>query len=149
MEKKTTEKKSTKKIEKQTPADTRQWVLIDLENRVLGRAATEIALRLRGKHKATFIPHLDKGEFVVVINAAKIKFTGKKMDDKIYYRHTGYFGGLKESTARERIARNPEKLIHDTVWGMMPKNTLSKHLMKKLKVYAGNEHPHAAQIPTN
>ncbi len=126
----------------------RNWVLVDLENKVLGRAASEIAKILRGKHRPDFVTHLDNGDFVVAINASKITLTGTKWDTKLSRKHTGYPGGLKEQPAREVMKRHPDQLIRDAVWGMMPKNTsLSKRLMKKLKVYPGPEHPHVAQNP--
>jgi large subunit ribosomal protein L13 len=126
----------------------RGWVLVDLENKVLGRAASEIAKILRGKHKGAYVPHLDNGDFVIAVNASKIALTGSKWDNKISRRHTGYAGGLKEQTAREVMDRHPDQLIKDAVWGMLPKNTsLSKRLMTKFKVYPGAEHPHEAQNP--
>lgn len=126
----------------------RGWVLVDLDNKVLGRAAAEISKLLRGKHKSEYVPHLDNGAFVVAINASKIALTGDKWDKKLSRRHTGYPGGLKEQTAREVMDRHPDQLIRDAVWGMMPKNTsLSKRLMTKFKVYPGTEHPHEAQNP--
>lgn len=129
------------------PNTERTWVLVNLENKVLGRAASKIANLLRGKDKPTFTPHMDTGNFIVAINASKIRLTGKKMDNKLYHHHTGYPGGLKTKTAKEVLAKHPERLITDAVWGMLPKNDLSRHLLKKLKVYAGNEHPHGAQNP--
>lgn len=124
-----------------------QWWLIDLEGKVLGRTATLIADLLRGKHKAIYAPHADNGDFVVAINASKIKLTGKKMTDKMYYRHSGYPGGLKESQAKELLQKHPEDLITKAVKGMLPKNFLAGHLLTKLKVYPGAEHPHTAQEP--
>jgi large subunit ribosomal protein L13 len=126
---------------------TRGWVLVDLENKVLGRAASQIANLLRGKHRPTFINHIDNGDFVVAINSSKISLTGKKWDDKITRSHSGYVGGLKEMSAKEVMEKHPDQLIKDAVWGMLPKNSRTKHLMKKLKVYPGSEHPHQAQNP--
>ncbi len=128
-------------------AITREWVVMDASDQVLGRFATEVARFLRGKHKPEFTPHLDTGDFVVVINAEKVRLTGAKMDDKIYYRHSGRPGNLKSETARERITKYPERVIQAAVWGMLPKNRLGRKLLKKLKVYPGPEHPHQAQQP--
>lgn len=125
----------------------RNWVIVDLEDKVLGRAATQIADILRGKNKVTYTPHADTGDFVVAINAQKIRLTGKKPTDKIYYRHTGFRGGIKEITAEKRLLRQPEGLIIDAVFGMLPKNRSTQHLIKKLKVYPTAEHPHTAQQP--
>ena len=124
----------------------RSWVLIDAEDQILGRISTQIADTLRGKNKPDFTPHVDSGDFVVVINAEKIKLSGNKLDKKKYYHHTGYMGHLKEITARKRLETKPTELIMDAVWGMLPKNKLSRQLLTKLKVYAGNEHPHTSQI---
>ena len=124
-----------------------QWWLIDLDGKVLGRAATQIANLLRGKTRATYSPHIDTGDFVVVINAEKVRLTGKKMDGKIYYRHSGYPGGLRERTAEELLAKHPEDLITKAVKGMLPKNFLAKNILSKLKVFAGKDHPHIAQQP--
>jgi len=126
---------------------TRKWWLIDAEGQVLGRLATTIARLLRGKDKPEFTPFMDTGDFVVVINAEKIKVTGRKLDDKIYYRHSGYPGGLKARTLREMLAKKPEEVIRHAVWGMIPKNRLGRKLIKKLKVYRGPNHPHEAQQP--
>ena len=126
---------------------TREWVVMDASDQVLGRLATEVARLLRGKHKPDFTPHLDTGDFVVVINADKVKLTGAKMDDKVYYRHSGRPGNLKSETARERMDKYPERVIQAAVWGMLPKNRLGRKLLKKLKVYSGSEHPHQAQQP--
>lgn len=126
----------------------RRWVLIDAEGQVVGRVASRIANILRGKHRPTFVPHVDNGDFVVVVNAAKVRFTGKKLKDKVYYRHSGYPGGLKEIVAERQLEKHPERVLRDAVWGMLPKNTsLSKRLLKKLKIYPGPSHPHAAQNP--
>jgi large subunit ribosomal protein L13 len=126
---------------------TRDWVVMDAADQVLGRLASEAARILRGKHKAEFTPHLDTGDFVVIVNAEKIRLTGNKKDDKTYYRHSGRPGSLKSETARERLDRYPERVIEAAVWGMLPKNRLGRKLLRKLKVYAGPEHPHEAQQP--
>lgn len=125
----------------------RKWYVVDARDQVLGRLAAEIARRLRGKHKAVYTPNADAGDFVVVVNADKIRLTGKKMDDKIYYRHSGYPGGLKSINARDLLARKPERVLEKAVKGMLPKNRLGRRMFKKLKVYAQNEHPHTAQQP--
>jgi large subunit ribosomal protein L13 len=125
----------------------REWVLIDANDQTLGRLASEIAKRLMGKHKPTFTPGVDVGDFVVVINAERIRVTGNKLDDKIYYRHSGYPGGLKEITLRRMLERHPDRVIRRAVWGMVPHNRYGRKLMKKLKVYAGPDHPHEAQQP--
>ena len=128
---------------------TRDWYLVDVDSKVLGRVATQIANVLRGKNKPTFTPSVDTGDFVVVVNAAKIALTGKKMSDKTYYSHSGYVGGLKEITAGKLIDKKPEDLLKKAVKGMLPKNKLARHMLKKLKIYAGEAHPHAAQQPKN
>jgi len=125
----------------------REWLIVDASDKILGRLCTEIVIRLRGKHKPEFAPHMDMGDFVIVINADKIKVTGQKLDKKIYYKHSNHPGGLKEKTLREMLDRKPENVITAAVKGMLPKNKLSAQLLKKLKVYAGSEHPHAAQAP--
>jgi large subunit ribosomal protein L13 len=125
----------------------RKWYLVDASDVPLGRLATKLALILRGKDKPTFTPHVDTGGFVVVVNAGKVRLTGKKLTDKLYYRHSQTPGGLKTTSAREMLTRHPDKLIALAVKGMMPKNRLSKKQLTKLKVYAGMEHPHAAQKP--
>ncbi|MBI9079471.1 MAG: 50S ribosomal protein L13 [Pseudodesulfovibrio sp.] len=125
----------------------REWFIVDATDKILGRLATEITVRLRGKHKPEFAPHMDMGDFIVVINAEKIKVTGQKLDKKIYYKHTNHPGGLKQKTLREMLERKPENVITAAVKGMLPKNRLSAQLLKKVKVYAGSEHPHAAQAP--
>lgn len=125
----------------------RKWYVIDAKDAVLGRLAVKIATFLRGKNKPIFTPNVDTGNFIIVINADKVKLTGNKLDQKIYYRHSGYPGGLKSETARELLSRCPEKLITDAVWGMLPKGRLGRDLLKKLKVYRGSEHPHSAQKP--
>ena len=126
---------------------TRDWVVMDASDQILGRLATEVARLLRGKHKPDYTPHLDTGDFVVVVNAEKVKLTGEKLDQKVYYRHSGRPGSLKSETARERLDKYPERVIQAAVWGMLPKNRLGRKLLKKLKVYAGPEHPHEAQQP--
>jgi len=126
----------------------RNWVLVDAEGAVLGRLATQVAMILRGKNKPQFTPNSDCGDFVVVINADKVQLTGNKADQKVYYRHSGYNGGLKAESFRQAMAKHPEKVIERAVRGMLPKTTLGRQQLKKLKVYAGPEHPHAAQNPT-
>ena len=125
----------------------KKWHIVDAENKVLGRLATEIANRLRGKHKPTFSSFIDNGDFVVVTNAEKIALTGNKLEDKKYYRHTGYIGGIKEISAKDLLVKHPEDVIIKAVKGMLPKNKLGRAQLKKLKVYAGTKHPHAAQMP--
>lgn len=125
----------------------RKWFIVDAQGRVLGRMATEIGKVLRGKHKPTYTPNMDAGDFVIVVNARGIKLTGKKLEDKIYYRHTEYPGGIRERSATEMLNEKPEQLVRLAVKGMLPKNRLSRKLMTKLKVYAGAEHPHEAQKP--
>ena len=125
----------------------RDWYVVDLEDVVLGRAATEIARILRGKHKPIYTPSVDTGDFVVVLNADKIKLTGNKLADKKYYRHTGYPGGIKEINAEKLLAKKPEMLVQAAVKGMLPKNSLGRKMFTKMKVYAGSEHPHMAQQP--
>ena len=128
-------------------AEERKWILVDAEGQVLGRLASQIAVRLRGKHLPNFTPHVDTGDFVVVINAEKVRLTGRKWDQKVYYRHSGYMGGLKATTAKKLNQEHPERLIQYAVKGMLPKNRLGRKLMKKLKVYKGPDHPHGAQQP--
>ncbi len=125
----------------------RDWYLVDASDQVLGRLASQIAQRLRGKHKPVYTPHLDTGDFVVVINAEKVRLTGRKLDQKTYWRHSGYPGGIKGVSARRLLESKPEELIRQAVRGMLPKNRLGRKLLKKLKVYAGAEHPHQAQQP--
>ena len=124
-----------------------QWYLIDAEGKVLGRLASELAKILRGKKKPTYTPHLDTGDFVVVINSAKVVLTGKKMKDKIYYHHTGYPGGIKEMNAEKLLAKKPTEMIRIAVKGMLPKNSLGRQMLRKLKIYAGPNHSHEAQKP--
>jgi large subunit ribosomal protein L13 len=125
----------------------RKWYVVDARDETLGRLATRIATVLRGKHKPSYSPHLDVGDFVVVVNADKIRVTGKKLDQKIYYRHSGYPGGLKSLTLRRQLAQHPTRVIRSAVWGMLPHNRLGRAMVKKLRVYAGDEHPHEAQNP--
>jgi len=125
----------------------RNWILVDAEGKILGRMATEIAAILRGKTKPTYTPHADAGDFVVVINAEKVALTGRKCSQKMYYHHSGYPGGIKAISAEKLRQKRPEEIIRKAVWGMLPKNRLGRKLIKKLKVYAGPEHPHGAQKP--
>ncbi|MBU5615156.1 MULTISPECIES: 50S ribosomal protein L13 [Geomonas] len=128
---------------------TRDWYLVDVDSKVLGRVATEIANVLRGKNKPTFTPSVDTGDFVIVVNAEKIALTGNKFANKTYYSHSSFPGGLKEITAAKLIDKKPEELIKKAVKGMLPKNKLARHMLKKLKIYSGGAHPHAAQNPKN
>ena len=123
------------------------WYLVNAEGKVLGRLATELAKILRGKNKPTYTPHQDTGDFVVVVNASKIGLTGKKMKDKIYYHHTGYPGGIKETNAAKLLAKKPTEMIRIAVKGMLPKNSLGRQMLRKLKIYPGPKHPHEAQKP--
>lgn len=125
----------------------RKWYVVDAANMTLGRLASEVAKVLRGKNKAIFTPHMDTGDFVIVVNADKVKVTGKKLDQKIYYRHSGYVGGMKETTLREMMAKKPERVVEHAVKGMLPKGHLGREMYTKLHVYAGPEHKHAAQKP--
>jgi large subunit ribosomal protein L13 len=125
----------------------RRWILVDAQDQRLGRLATRIARTLLGKDKPSFTPGVEMGDFVVVINAQKITVTGNRMDDKVYYRHSGYPGGLKRITLRDQLARFPERVIQSAVWGMLPHNRYGRKLLKRLKVYAGADHPHEAQQP--
>jgi large subunit ribosomal protein L13 len=130
------------------PAEiTRDWYLVDADGQTLGRLATAIADTLRGKRKPTFTPHVDTGDFVVVVNAEKIVVTGSKLDQKRYYRHSGYPGGLRSRTLREQLERRPTEVLRTAVKGMLPKNRLARHQITKLKIYAGPDHPHASQNP--
>jgi len=124
-----------------------KWFVFDANGAVLGRLASQVAQRLRGKHNPLFTPHADTGDWVIVVNADKITLTGRKMDRKIYYRHSGYVGGLKQTNAKELLEKKPEELVRLAVKGMLPKNKLGRKLFKKLKVYVGEKHPHAAQQP--
>lgn len=125
----------------------RDWYVVDAEGKTLGRLASEVAVRLRGKHKPEYTPHVDTGDYIVVINAEKVAVTGKKATNKMYYRHTGFPGGLKEASFEKLIERKPQLVIEKAVKGMLPRNPLGRAMARKLKVYAGTEHPHAAQQP--
>lgn len=127
----------------------KKWYLVDAEKKILGRLATQIAIRLRGKHKPIFTPHADVGDFIIVINAAKVAMTGSKWDQRIYYHHSGYVGGLKQISARKLLTRKPEEILRFAVKRMLPKNSLGRRQLKKLKIYAGPDHPHQAQQPEN
>nr|ART38016.1 F84 [uncultured bacterium] len=131
-----------------TPQTIRQdWFLVDADGKTLGRLASEIARRLRGKHKPLYTPHMDTGDYIVVVNAEKVRVTGRKLTDKLYQHHTGYIGGLRTETFADRIARRPTLVLEQAVKGMLPKNPLGRAMFSKLKVYAGAEHPHTAQQP--
>jgi large subunit ribosomal protein L13 len=125
----------------------RGWFVVDATDQILGRLASEVARRLRGKHKPIFTPHIDTGDFIIVINADKVKLSGRKWEQKTYYHHSGYPGGIKSVVAKKLVEKSPEELVKKAVWGMLPKNRLGRKLIKKLKVYAGSEHPHTAQQP--
>lgn len=125
----------------------REWFLVDAEGKTLGRLASEIAQVLRGKHKPIYTPHLDCGDYVIVVNADKVQVTGRKLEQKMYYRHTGYPGGLKSISLRNQLQKHPERVLEAAVRGMLPKNRLGRKMFKKLKVYAGDSHPHRAQQP--
>ena len=130
------------------PAELEQrWLVVDATDQVLGRLASRVASVLRGKHRPIFTPHVDAGDFVIVVNADKVTLSGRKWDQKTYYRHSGYIGGLKEITAKKLLEKKPEDLVRLAVKGMLPKNKLGRKLFKKLKVYTGSEHPHEAQKP--
>jgi large subunit ribosomal protein L13 len=136
------------KTYQQKPSEVqRQWFVVDAQGKVLGRLASRIAAILRGKHKPTFTPHVDGGDFVVVVNAEKVRLTGRKLQEKVYYWHTGYPGGIKSATAAQMLERKPEWVIQKAVQRMLPKNPLGRRMLRKLKVYRGPEHPHAAQQP--
>lgn len=124
-----------------------QWYLVDAEGKVLGRLATELAKILRGKNKPIYTPHVDTGDFVIVVNAGKVALTGKKMKDKTYYRHTGYPGGIREMSAEKLLTKKPTEMIRIAVKGMLPKTSLGRQMIQKLKIYAGSKHPHEAQKP--
>lgn len=136
----------TRTLPAKPPSDVK-WYLVDASGKILGRLASQIAKILRGKHVPTFTPHVDMRFGVIVVNAEKIRVTGKKLDQKLYYSHSGYIGGLKVRTLREMLQRKPEQVIIDAVWGMLPKNRLGRKLIRRLKVYAGPDHPHQAQKP--
>ncbi len=125
----------------------REWVVVDAKDQVLGRLAADVAAILRGKTKPEYTPHTDVGDFVVVINADKVKLTGNKMDQKVYYKHSGYTGGIKATPVKDMLEKTPEDVIKNAVKGMLPKNSLGREQFKKLKVYAGDQHPHEAQQP--
>ncbi len=125
----------------------REWYVLDAKGQTLGRIATKIASVLRGKHKPTYTPNVDMGDFVVVINASEVALTGKKLDDKVYHRHTNYPGGIKTHTAKQLVENDPDRAIRTAVWGMLPKGPLGRRIIKKLKVYAGPKHDHDAQKP--
>lgn len=126
---------------------TNDWVVIDADGLTVGRLATQIASVLKGKHKPTYTPNQPGGDFVIVVNAEKVTFTGRKLDQKVYTRYTGYQGGLRETTAREMLAKQPERVLERAVWGMLPKTRMGRRLIRRLKVYAGPAHPHEAQQP--
>ena len=130
-----------------TAAVERKWYVVDAEGKTLGRLASEVAKVLRGKHKPIFTPHIDTGDYVIVVNAEKVKVTGKKLNQKIYYLHSGYVGGMKETTLKNMLANKPERVVELAVKGMLPKGPLGRQMYKKLFVYAGPEHKHAAQKP--
>jgi large subunit ribosomal protein L13 len=125
----------------------RKWYVVDAQRQILGRLASQIAIRLRGKHKPNYSTFQDTGDFVVVVNAEKVRLTGKKLEDKKYYNHSGYIGGIRERSAKEILEKSPEELLYKAVKGMLPKNSLGRAQLKKLKVYAGADHPHEAQQP--
>lgn len=131
-----------------TPKDIqRDWFVVDASNKTLGRLASQIAHRLRGKHKPEFAPHMDNGDFIVVVNCEKVRVTGAKLDNKKYWRHTGYPGGIYSNTLRELLDNKPDQVLEKAVKGMLPKNRLGRAMLKKLKIYSGGEHPHTAQNP--
>jgi large subunit ribosomal protein L13 len=125
----------------------RKWYVVDAKDAVLGRLAVKVATYLRGKNKPVFTPNVDTGDFIIVINAAKVRLTGKKQTDKMYYHHSGYIGGIKAKSAKDLLEERPEKIVEQAVWGMLPKNRLGRTMIRKLKVYRGAEHPHKAQSP--
>lgn len=125
----------------------REWFVIDAKDQTLGRLATQVAVLLRGKHKPMFAPHMDVGDYVIVVNCDKIRVTGRKLDQKFYYRHSGYPGGLRSESLRDTLRKHPERVIQTAVRGMLPKNRLGRKMIKKLKIYAGDTHPHQAQKP--
>ncbi|MDQ7801608.1 MAG: 50S ribosomal protein L13 [Armatimonadota bacterium] len=136
------------KTYQQKPSEVqREWFLVDARGKILGRLASRIAAILRGKHKPTFTPHVDGGDFVVVVNAEKVRLTGRKREEKVYYWHSGYPGGIKSATAGQMLERKPEWVLQKAVQRMLPKNPLGRRMLKKLKVYRGPDHPHAAQQP--
>ncbi len=142
-----TSKLKTSQLSSKQAQDDRKWHIVDVAGLNIGRAATQVAQLLRGKHKPSFTPHVDCGDFVVVINSNKVSLSGSKMEGKLYYRHTLFPGGLKSRTAQEMIQSRPEEMIYRAVWGMLPKGPLGRVIIKKLKIYAGDKHPHLAQQP--
>lgn len=139
--------RKTPSLSHEKAIEQRSWHVVDVAGLTLGRAATQIAHVLRGKHKATYTPNVDCGDFVVVVNAEKIRYSGNKLDDKLYYRHTGYAGGLVATPAKKLLVKHPDEPIRRAVWGMLSKGPLGRQIIKKLKIYAGPNHPHAAQQP--
>ncbi len=139
--------KVTKSLSVEEGLEARKWFIVDADDQVLGRLATRVATVLRGKHRPTFTPHVDCGDFIVVVNAEKVKLTGNKAADKRYWRHSGFPGGIYSRTAAEVLERKPEDVIRKAVEGMLPRNRLGRQLAKKLKIYAGEQHPHSAQRP--
>lgn len=144
-----TPQKNTVQLTEKQAQDGRRWHVVDVAGLTLGRAATQIAQLLRGKHKATFTPHVDCGDFVIVLNAQQVVLTGKKQDDKMYYKHSLYPGGLRARPAREMLEKKSDEVIRSAVWGMLPKGPLGRVIIKKLKVYPGKDHPHGAQQPAD
>ncbi|GAB6161543.1 50S ribosomal protein L13 [Desulfothermus naphthae] len=138
----------TYSLPREKALNQRKWYVIDASGQILGRLASKIAVRLRGKHKPDFTPHVDNGDFIIVVNADKVKVTGRKLEQKKYYRHSGYPGGLKEITLKKLLEKKPERVIYNAVKGMLPKNRLARKQLTKLKIYAGPNHPHSAQNPT-
>ena len=138
---------STRSLSTESARAARRWYIADADGQVLGRLATRVAAVLRGKHNPAFSPHLDAGDFVIVVNAKHVRLTGKKLSDKQYYRHSGYPGGIRQASAQEVLDRQPTRVIREAVEGMLPKNRLGRRLATKLKVYAGPDHPHRAQKP--
>ena len=136
-----------KTMSAKTVPEKRSWYVVDATDKILGRLASQVASRLRGKHQPIFTPHADTGDFIIVINAEKVRLTGRKWQQKTYYRHSGYMGGIKSITAKKLREKRPEDLVRYAVWGMLPKNRLGRKLYKKLKVYAGPNHPHESQQP--
>jgi len=140
-------KKETVTVPQQTLLAARRWYLVDAKGKTVGRLASAIAGVLRGKRNPAFSPHLDSGDFVIVVNAKEVKFSGRKWSDKIYYRHTGYPGGIRQTTAEQLLASRPEEILRKAVTGMLPRTPLGRRMAKKLKIYPGSEHPHTAQQP--
>ena len=131
--------------QKQSPSDIK-WFIIDAKDKVLGRLASRIAKIIQGKHKPNYVPHLNTGDFIVVTNVEKIRATGQKLSDKMYYQHSGYHGGLRTETLSDILEKNPERVLRKSVKGMLPKNSMGRHMLSRLKLYSGNEHPHQAQL---